>query len=313
MAHKHVTLSVVKPTASSHLLAKKKKGDGKRAPVKRVKAEKTWSEVIKHHVGRGASWLWDRAWRHMFGGTVKQVQALQVRLKASRSIDWQYLSKNSKEKDEPVDSDTTKLLLQEVKLLRAAVRSAVGFRATRITLTIPFQLTATVTTGVVNTAVSAVPGTSTEFSSLAALFDEYKCVSGEVHFVNFIRSSYAIGVTGSTLNTSVLALVYDTDSTALTSVQDATVYMNHKLYRLGQQSGSVTAVKENLDHFAFHVPPGVGVSTVTPIVEEGQWVPVSNTTSSFGFVKSYCVATEVVALAVVSGYMTLHCEFRARQ
>jgi len=252
----------------------------------------------------------------MFGDATLKINALMKRMEASKKTDWQYFSKDSKDgKNEP--SDSTKLLSTELKLLTSGIRSmmreGMGYRPMRIVLTIPFQLTTTVTSGVLNGNVSVVPGTSTEFASLATIFDEYKCIGGDVVFANYIRASYAFGVTGSTLNTSAMVLVYDTDSTALTSVLNGTEFMNHKLYRIGQQAGGVQSFKETFENFAFKVPPGIGVDTVTPIVESGEWVPTTNTSSTFGFVKTYCVTTEVVALAVVSGYMKMECEFRCRQ
>jgi hypothetical protein len=235
---------------------------------------------------------------------------LQNRIRTSEKTDWQYFDKCKEKVDE---SDTTKLLKTEFSLLSQSIRTSVGMRPMRVTIRIPFTLTATVTTGVVNTAVSVVPGSSGEFASLAGIFNEYKCLSGDVEFANFIRSSYAAGTTAATLNTSMLALVYDADSTALTSVINGTEYAQHALYSLGQQAGSETAVVKSPHHFHFAVTPGVGVDTVSGSVETGAWAPTSSNTTTYGFIKSYCVATEVTAIAVVVGVVHCHCEFRIRE
>jgi hypothetical protein len=247
----------------------------------------------------------------MFGATTRAMASTAARLKESEKVDWQYFTKSGA-KDE--ESDTTKLLKTELSLLSQSVRTSVGARPMRVTIRIPFTLTATVTTGVVNSTVSIIPGSSGEFSSLAGIFNEYKCLSGEVQFAHFIRASYAIGVTAATLNTSALALCYDADSTALTSVVNATEYAQHALFPLGQQGGSITTTCDrHLFTYGFRVTPGVGVDTVSGSVESGAWAPTSSTTTTFGFIKSYCVATEVVALAVAQGVVHLHCEFRIRE
>jgi hypothetical protein len=241
------------------------------------------------------------------------MQVLQGKLQESKKLDWQYFAKDSKD-SKPCESDTTKLLTREYQLLVGSVRNIVGLKPMQITLRIPFTLTATVTTGVVNTTVSMVPGSSGEFSSLAAIFNEYKCHSGEIEFVSYLRSLYAIGAAAATLNSSALALVYDADSTALTSVIGATEYLQHKLYPVGQQaaSGALPMTHETLK-FPFRVTPGIGTDTVSGSVESGQWSPTSSSTATYGFIKSYFVGAEVTAIAVVQGVAHLHCEFRIRE
>lgn len=301
------------PKFSTVLASVKKKPAPSKSAPEGKKKKKTWSEWTKGHVGRGASALWDHAWRYLFGKTLSQIRSCQVRLAASQKTDWNYFSKDSKEL-RPEPSDTTKLLLSEISLLKSSVRAAIGFKPVSITLRIPFQLVATVTSGVVATVVSCVPGTSSEFASLAAIFDEYKCTQGHVQFVHFIRSAYVVGAVGSLLNNSMLVIAYDNDATALTSVIAGTEFAQHHLYPLGHQAyGSVESFIEKPYEFHFKVTPGVAVDTVTGSLSSGSWAPTASNSLSYGFLKAYSVGSEATAIAVASGVVHLNCEFRTRE
>jgi hypothetical protein len=289
---------------------------GKKAPLKgpqkqnkKPKKQKSLSAHVKSGIEHGAKFAWDWAWRHMFGDVTSRVRELSSNLKAAEKADW-FSVKDSKD-SKSIKSDTTKLLELDLATVRQLVsRAYPGMKTARITLSIPFQLTATVTSGIVSTVVGVRPGNSGEFSSLAALFNEYKCLSGEIHFVNMIRSTYTIGSSAATLNTSMLVLAYDTSSGALASVIAGTEFSQHGLYPNSYQS-PVTATFERHKTFQFKVPDGIVLADNS--YTSGNWAPTSSAAIDFGQVKAYSVGAEVVAQDVVSGVMRLNCEFRMRE
>jgi hypothetical protein len=283
---------------------RKKHSGGKKAEHKSLGAH------IKHGLERGAKIAWDWAWRRMFGGAVQTVSTLQKQLTLAKRQD--YLSVKDDGKDaKVVKSDSTRLLEQDIAILKTSIGRAFGNKSVRITLSCPFELASTVTSGVVNTVVTVRPSFSAEFSSLAALFEEYKALGGTVHFYNALRSAYAIGVTATSLNTAFLGICYDTTSAVLTSVSSATEYQQHGLYLNGGQSGSPLVNRPVPELFHFKIPDGIELGGSAYL--SGTWVPTTVTAADWGYIKSYSVGTEVVALVTVAGVIRLDTEFRMRE
>ncbi len=284
------------------------KSKPKKAPKHRE--EKSVGQYIKRGIEHGARWAWDWAWTRMFGNAVRKVSAITKQLTLARRQD--FLSVKADGKDVKVEkSDTTRLLEADLGAIKMAIGARFKHEAVRIRLTVPFTLTSTVTTGVVNTVISIRPSFSGEFSSLAALFEEYKCVGGVVHFMNYLRAPYLIGSASATLNGAMLALCFDTTNAVLTSVSSATEYEQHTTVLNGAQAGSPLVDIKTPHQFHFRVPEGIELGGTA--YNASTWVPTTVTAADFGYIKSYSVGTEVVALDSVIGYIRLDCEFRMRE
>ncbi len=274
------------------------------------KPEKSLGAYVKKGVEHGARLAWDWAWRRMFGGAAARVTALNKQLNAARRSD--FISVKSDGKDVKVEkSDTTKLLEVDLSMIRTSIARSFHHEAVKITLTVPFTLTSTVTSGVVNTVVSIRPSFSGEFSSLASLFEEYRCIGGVVHFMNYLRAPYLIGTTAATLNGAMLGLCFDTSNAVLTSLSSVTEYEQHLTVLNGAQSGSPLVQMHAPHRFEFKIPGGIELGGTA--YNSNTWVPTSVSAIDFGYLKSYSVGTEVAALDSVIGYTRLHCEFRMRE
>jgi hypothetical protein len=310
MLSRKVDAAKALPNLSLGKPAGKKGGGGKRKAPKGRK-EKSLGSHVKRGLEHGARFAWDWLWRRAFGSAgLRKVANLQKQLVLAKRSD--YLSVKSDGKDVKVEkSDTTKLLENDLGAVRELLGRSFGHQSVKITLTVPFTLASTVTTGVVNTVVSIRPSFSGEFTSLAALFEEYKCMGGTVHFTNYLRSAYLIGSAAATLNSAMLAVCFDTTNAVLTSVSSATEYEQHLCVLNGAQAGSPLVDLRAPHQFHFRIPSGIELGGTA--YNSSTWVPTTVTAADFGYLKSYSVGTEVVALDTVIGYTRLHCEFRMRE
>ncbi len=136
-------------------------------------------------------------------------------------------------------------------------------------------------------------------------------MGGTVHYYNYLRSGYLIGTTAATLNGSMLALCFDTTNAVLTSVSSATEYEQHSTVLNGTQAGSPLVEVHQPHQFHFRIPGGIELGGTA--YNSNTWVPTTVTAVDFGYIKSYSVGTEIVALDTVQGYIRLNCEFRMRE
>jgi hypothetical protein len=205
-------------------------------------------------------------------------------------------------------------LVKEIKLAIGAIRAGLGDRPIRIRLSQTYTLTATVTTGVVNTTVSVLPSNATEWSTCAALFEEYKCLGGSV---NFMYANYTSKPsTGGAVDTNGYPVIgYDADdATAATSSLVLTQLAQHEVLSpmIFCSGVGIAAPACGLHHkFHFHIPKGTVESGSISIVAGTEWLPVQGVVSA-GTVKFYHVGTEVTAVNVTCGVLYYDLEFRCR-
>lgn len=263
---------------------------------------------IKKYVGKAASWGWDWIWRKLFGATMKDFRQASEKLTLENRQSFHYFG-TSKDSKDTKETDQARVLKREVGLLRSSIRSMAGSSPVKVRLNIPFALTATVTSGVVSTITNVDASASTEFASLAAIFDEYKIVQGEVLFTHHCRNLYVFATTSAGAN-DFLVLGYDTDNVALTSVSNGLELAQHKLFTTGNAGGAIEVLPtaQAVERFEFKVPEGI---LATTSIGAGQWCMTSNP-QVYGRIKSYNVGTEVVAKVVSVGFVYLDCEFRIR-
>jgi hypothetical protein len=207
-------------------------------------------------------------------------------------------------------------LLKEIQLAIGAIKAGLGDRPIRLKLSQSFTLTATVTTGVVTTwAIGGgnnrfTPGDASEWSSVAALFDEVKVHGGH------LTCLYMNYVTGAPVSPNWIPTIgYDLDSsTAASSVEQICQLAQHEQWSVPVAYGSpATAVQQTNHHFRWHTPTADVISVDNP----GRgWVAVPDVTGFtqvFGYMKFYHVGTIATAVAVGTGIMYYEIEVRCRR
>jgi hypothetical protein len=155
------------------------------------------------------------------------------------------------------------------------------------------------------------PSDSAEFSSLAALYDEYKCHGGEFIF----RISTAAGVVGATNGGAAYDPVSDGVYGALVTLLAASQKMAPVSGPSGGASFPGGVTKTGFWHFKFKCPNGVqGVpQSASPVSNNvtGMWVDVNQTIADYGYIKSYVNAAAGTTSAI-EWYLRMDCTFRSR-
>ncbi len=219
-------------------------------------------------------------------------------------------------------------LVKELQLAVAAVKAGLGDRPIRMRLSVPFVITTTVTTGVTNTVTvgggnnRVKPSDANEWSTCAALFEEYKMLGGEAVFgyANPVVLYAAGAFSNQTANNMLPTIAYDADdSTAATGVNSLTQLAQHEvLYPLmhGDEVVSATGVsatfgpREGCTHrFKFHIPRG----NLTDGTNSAgtQWVAVPDAVPH-GYLKFYHVGLCAAAKDTGAGILYYDVEFRCR-
>lgn len=216
-------------------------------------------------------------------------------------------------------------ICQEFDLARGALRAGLGNKPINIRLTANVIITTTVTTGVTNTI--AVGGGSSalqastcgEFSTMAALFDEFKCTHGMVSYI-YNNSIIVLKTANAAINqNSIPIMAYDpADNTALANHMAATQTAQHEtiqpIVSSGASAQEMALPASGVGPHKFHwkVPRGVMVEPSDGNSVGQEWQPTSGTPQNYGYLKFYHVGTEVTATDIGAGVVYFYCQFRCR-
>lgn len=250
-----------------------------------------------------------------------QLRALQAKrsevLKEKASFDMKYVSVDVK--GQPADPFKVRMgeLDQGLAMLRKSALSLMGTNRVMVPMVESVIFPSTVTTGVVNGVVALNAAAFTDFSVLASLFEEYKIHKGRYTFTYGIP--FANNGTGAG-NAGVIpfALGFSFISTAATSAVQVCDDAQHALYCppiavitiSGSTDGAVSYISK-LEHFDFVCPTGV-LDDAT-LAGPGAWLPVADTSSVYGYIRSYGVtALGTVIPNAVNGILRCMFEFRLR-
>jgi len=169
------------------------------------------------------------------------------------------------------------------------------------------------TTSAANTnnvfSIAVAPGTSSEFSSLAALFNEVRIVGAKLSFFTSVTI-------GSSATPTFAVVCHDpNNSSALTSVQAGLEFSSNKLYALGTSSFPAAENANGLYVYTPKMPKGVLSSNLssTAVVSRDQWTPTSSSGTTCGYIKVYVPAVGAAVASTFAWYMAIDCEFRVRQ
>jgi hypothetical protein len=224
-------------------------------------------------------------------------------------------------KDEKLDPKTLEkendMLVRELELAIETVRAGLGNSIIRIKSAMDFGLTATVTSGVVNTVTC---GTQTDgsirledthdFTALSTMFDEVRTIGGKIVFC-YNNQSKAIG-TAVDANSIPLIAWAPTAITAFSGVVAATQTAQHKFLGIAPTAPTVSTLHE----FEFKLPPGDGVALGSVTVNGFRsWMAISDVLANnviAGQVGFIHVGTVATATKIGAGVLILDMEFRCR-
>jgi hypothetical protein len=248
--------------------------------------------------------------------SVKKTNARMIAL--TRSIDVMksgyFDVKDQKTDPQPLLMEM-ELLKKEVAMAKEAILSSLGNKPIRMRLSTNIVLTATVTSGVVNTVIiggsnsSLDPSLCTEWSSVTALFDAYKCHGGEVviAYVNPIPAGTAAVATAD----SQPVIGYDPDTTTGANTLAMTQLAQHKMLEpLVQYSTVAIAAPASGPVHRFRWRNS-SLQIVGNIAASDSWNLTSAPVSA-GRILFYHVGNTVTAINVGTGVVYFDLEFRSR-
>jgi hypothetical protein len=160
------------------------------------------------------------------------------------------------------------------------------------------------------------PSDSAEFTSLQALFDEFICIGGVLHF----RMEAPTAVTSTELGVAYDPVDSATYGSVLTlcAAQQKCAPMN--CHGTGQAANPISGASPlNVDaghgigyyNFKFHAPIGPQVQPVNTSVYTGDWCDATISQADYGYLKFYAAAPSA-GTTTIDYYLEMHCEFRSR-
>jgi len=205
-----------------------------------------------------------------------------------------------------------KLMDDELSVLKAAARSAIGGQHIKIKLY--YSTTSTSGANAVNSGFYGVtPSASIEWGSLITLYDECRVDSLTVRHLVGLTTSPSANPTGSML---VYAIGYDpTYNTTPASEFDVQESQYQSLH-FGASTISFAMAAMPMDGHKFHAK--IAKSDVmnsdmkTKPNFPGSWMSCLDTTDTVGYIRYYCSAGGATATTSWYQNMEMNCEFRIR-
>lgn len=204
-------------------------------------------------------------------------------------------------------------LLREYQLAREAMRAGLKDRPIKLRLSVGMVLTTTITSGVTNTVDIGGNGNGkldptlcTEWSTIAALFDEYKVLGGEAEFLYMNYQT-----TTTVISNNIPIMAYEVDNGVAASSLALTQSSQHKTFPPLVQAGTVATGGSIPKHtFRWHVPKGTAIASAT-VAPGTEWISVALPLSA-GYLQFYHVGAVVTATNTGAGWVYFDFEFRCR-
>lgn len=218
-------------------------------------------------------------------GVIKKCQAQTARIGTLAKIDTPDIKFDAAPLRASLD--------QQIKLARETIVSVTGYRPVEITLPVSYSM-AVNTSGVLAAVFPMDPTAASEFSSLAALFDEYKLISASFKF-NFACNNTATGTAATNDNVMAVIAFDPAEGTPLTSVRNGTELWNHKLFGSPASNGTLATQFSRSNgepHSMEYKPPHGVLAAINSNVQyaaAGEWVPTISTQNVlyWGYKKTY--------------------------
>lgn len=211
---------------------------------------------------------------------------------------------------------------QEFEMARETMRAGLKDKPIRMRLSTGFVLTTTVTTGVTNTvningtsSAALDPSQCTEWSTLAALFDEYKVMGGECVF-NYTNPINGLPSASQTTN-GLPVMAYETDNvtSAASSSLSLTQLSQHRiyepLYQIGPGTGIGGPASGCTHRFPWHTSGGIVIGGTIGANPGREWIVIPGVGAS-GQILFYHVGSVITAINTGAGLIYFDLEFRCR-
>ena len=280
----------------------------KSGPAKRRVKSENGTRVAFAHQGRIAGMVKDQILKNL-APTVCALTA--ARKKAALGKSGYFDAKDVKTDLVALQKEVDQLE-KEFALLKNTLRAGLGDRPIRMRLTASFVITTTVTTGVTNTVVingsanKLDPSLTTEWSTMAALFDEYKCLGGEVVVV--YANTISVGGSNAVTSNSLPVMAYDPDSSSPAASSLVLTQMSqHKIL-----PNITTGLGNGPNHrFRWHVPRGTTIGAGSGGYPGTEWI-VTGVSQGAGYLLFYHVGAGITAIDNGAGVVYFDLEFRCR-
>jgi len=250
-----------------------------------------------------------------YARSLRELKATSARVSAEKAVyDAKYVMTDVKGVSVDPFSDKLKLLQMDIDATLAAVKAVLGKQNNYdCELTAALNYPSTVTTGVVSGALSIVAGGYADFAALAGLFEEYKILKGHFRFAMGCELASAsttpanVGVIGMSMGYSINSTAYGSTAAAADD-ELAEVYAPVAINAAGR---FLIQPKAGYYDYKFRIQPGV-LSGVA-VVNAGTYLPVTDTTTPWGYLKVYTIcATATVTANAVNGILKVWFHFRNR-
>jgi len=201
-------------------------------------------------------------------------------------------------------------LKDDLLAAREMMRAALGNKPITVKIYERYNAVSGVATAF-STVKNLVPGGAGQFSSFAALFDEYKAVA----VTTVLRATPQVN-SAQTVAPMWIACYDWGVAGALTSITSGLSQTNH-MYGIIDLGGNQTMIPNGNKHgFAeldARIPEGVmaDVGIITDLMS-GLWVPTSDNAAIVGYMKPYIDAAGGAGVTSLTGFIGYEVEFRCR-
>lgn len=265
---------------------------------------------------------------HIVKRGIAQIAPLITRLSAAKKklalVKAEYF-KDTKG-DDKIDAKSLQTdcdqLQKELQLAVAAIKAGLGNRPIRMRLPASLTFTATVTTGVVNTVKigggsgAFDPSTSNEWSSVSALFDEYRLHGGDCHFIYGNSISPITNLTAAGPD-GLACIGWEADSSSAASSADAVAQLaQHMDFSPGVTANTGngnSSFQYKMEKFRVTIPKGMMIPpTPNGNIPADEWIETNNPVPS-GYLKMYQKGGAIITADVVgAGRVYFDLSFRCR-
>jgi hypothetical protein len=211
-------------------------------------------------------------------------------------------------------SDKLRILQMDVDAQLAALNAVFGkMNNYEVELTAALNYPSTVTTGVVSGALSLTAAGFADFTALSGVFEEYKILKGHYRFAMGCELASAsttpanVGVIGMSMGYSINNTAYGSTAAAADD-ELAKVFAPVAINAAGR---FLIEPKAGYYDYKFGIQPGV--LSGTGVVNAGTYLPTSDSTTPWGYLKVYTIcATATVTANAVNGILKMKFHFRNR-
>lgn len=224
--------------------------------------------------------------------------------------------KNGEDTKTAVVSPLKPLGTPSIALIKAAMRNAKGKRQILRTNLILSSVATSGAAAAQAPVIGIIPGSSSEFASFAAIYDEFICDGAVVHFRSALSAATnTSGITGAFAYDPVNNGTYGSVAGVLEAQKHFGPFAVAGAVSDTGVVGSPTATSNHgFWKHSFKFPKGASVKDPnTPsIIGTGVWTSTTVTTTAYGYWKGYVEPGSATITTSIIYWIVMHCRFRSR-